>query len=246
MRFYRIGKVCFGVGLAIMMSLGISYADNLENDFNKGLISLSKDNYTASRSVTDDAKSVVTSLAYGKDTDAIDFFKKMLVKNVSTASDIDNAVMLLAAYGHSVSNAAEKSAFNQALKLLEERVKYLAYTEKPKLASKLEIFPELRKEFKEYHKDISNINKSVAASPAVRSNQTRATSSNKNKTKKSTTSAKPATRVKREISNAKLGARVADGKTTFAVYSPEATEVKLYLFQNAADKQGNAVPMKKD
>ena len=245
MRFYRIGKVCFGVGLAIMMSLGISYADNLENDFNKGLISLSKDNYTASRSVTDDAKAVVTSLAYGKDSDAIDFFRKMLVKNVSTASDIDNAVMLLSAYGQSVSNAAEKSAFNQALKLLEERVKYLAYTEKPKLASKLEVFPELRKEFKEYHKDISNINKSVAASPAVRSNQTRTTNnSNKNKTKKSSTSSKT-TRVKREVSNAKLGARVADGKTTFAVYSPEATEVKLYLFQNATDKKGNAVAMKK-
>ena len=32
MRFNRIGKVCFGVGLAIMMSLGVSYADNLENE----------------------------------------------------------------------------------------------------------------------------------------------------------------------------------------------------------------------
>ena len=155
MRFNRIGKVCFGVGLAIMMSLGVSYADNLENEFNKGLLSLSKDNYTASRSVTDDAKAVVTALAYGKDTNAVDFFRKMLVKNVSTASDIDNAVMLLAAYGHSVSNAEEKSAFYQALDLLEERVKYLAYTEKPKLASKLEDFPVIRKEFKEFHKNIN-------------------------------------------------------------------------------------------
>ena len=251
MRSFRIGKVCFGVGLAIMMSLGISYADNLEDNFNKGLINLSKDNYEISRSATDDAKNLVTSLAYGKDTNAVDFFRKMLVKNVSTASDIDNAVMLLAAYGHSVNNADEKSAFNQALNLLEERVKYLAYTEKPKLQSKLEIFPELRKEFKEFHKDISS-ERSVAASPSVRSTQTRtASNSNKNKnktttnkTKKSTT-VKPAARVKREVTNTKLGANVANGKTTFAVYSPEATEVKLYLFQNATDKKGNAVAMKK-
>ena len=356
MRFYKIGKVCFSVGLAIMMSLGISYADNLENDFNKGLISLSKDNYEASRSVTSDAKDMVTTLAYGKDSNAIDFFRKSLVKNVSTASDIDNAVMLLAAYGQSVSNAAEKSAFNQALDLLEERVKYLAYTENPKLAPKLEDFPVIRREFKKYHKNISD-KKSVAASPTDRSSITddlntlistlgeednsdgvnffkkflknnvtsssdvdyvvmllagyAQSSKSQNKvaafnngfnllearvrflakkdsnldskleelaeirkefdkkfqkkannksvaaapcinfsqertsTKKSTKSVKPAARVKREVSTAKLGARVADGKTTFAVYSPEATEVKLYLFQNATDKKGNAVAMKK-
>ena len=79
MRSYKLGKVCFGVGLAILMSLGVSYADNLEEDFNKGLISIAKDNYSTSRSILDDGKTLVNSLAYGKDSNAVDFFRKLLM-----------------------------------------------------------------------------------------------------------------------------------------------------------------------
>ena len=257
MRCFKIGKVCFGVGLAILMSLGVSYANNIEDEFNNGLNELAKENYSISsssmisRSILDDGKTFISSLAYGKDSNAVDSMRKILVRNVQTASDIDNMVMFLAAYGHSVSNEAEQSAFNQALDLLEERVKYLAYTEKPKLASKLEDFPVIRKEFGKLHKKKLS-KKSVAASPSINYSQNRTATTNSNKTKKkttttkkSTTSVKPAARVSREVSTAKLGANVSNGKTTFAVYAPEATDVKLHLFQNATDKKGNVEQMKK-
>jgi pullulanase/glycogen debranching enzyme len=242
MRSYKFGKVCFGVSLAIMMSLGISYAKILEDDFSILLSSIAQDCYDASKKIYVDGKEVSANIY--KDSSAIDKFQRMLVSNVSNASDIDAAIEELKRYGYSVSSKSEKIAFNQGLKLLEERVKFLTHTENPKLATKLDEFDSIRKEFEEIHanRELISFSQSSTAS-------TNRTTTNKNKVKRTNTTKKTAPKatvtVKREVSKAKLGANVADGKTTFAVYAPEATDVKLHLFLNPKDKKGNVEQMKK-
>ena len=230
MRNYKLGKACFGVGLAIMMSLGIAYAADLEKDINNGLKNIAKDSYVASKTING-----VSASAYGKDSNAISNFQRMLVSDVENASDIDAAIEQLRIYGCGVSNYSEKCAFNEGLNLLEKRVKFLSQTENPKLSEKLNYFDAIRKEFEEAHENIteaSMISASVnrAAAPA---------------TKKSTTKSTKKTARTAIAPNAKLGAHVANGKTSFSVYSPDATEVVLYLFNKPTDKKGTAVAMKK-
>lgn len=257
MRSYKIGKVCFGVSLAIMMSLGISYAANLEESFNNGLKNIAKDNYNANHYINENGKKV-SAAAYTKDSSAVDVFQKMLVSEVTNASEIDEAIEQLRIYGSSVSNTSEKTAFDLGVNLLEKRVKFLSQTENPKLSSKVNEVSSLRNEFSEIHSNITDDQASIPEGSMILASQSRSsnrsssnsrtasrTTTNKNKTKKTTSTPKASARVNREVSNAKLGANVANGKTTFAVYAPEATEVKLYLFQNATDKKGNAEPMKK-
>ncbi len=260
MRSYKLGKVCFGVSLAIMMSLGISYAANLEENFNNGLKNIAKYNLNSSRFITENGKKVSVT-AYGSDSNAVDSFQRMLVSEVSTASDIDEAIEQLKIFGVKVSNTAEKEAFDQGLNLLEKRVKFLSQTENPKLADKLGEFSNIRSEFEEFHQNISDDQTELDEASLIKASQSRSTTTNRrtsttnrtssanrtattNKSKKTATP-KPSVRVKREVSTSKLGAYVANGKTSFAVYSPEATEVKLYLFAKPTDKTGKAFAMKK-
>ena len=89
-------------------------------------------------------------------------------------------------FGYSVSNGAEKIAFNQGLNLLEKRVKFLSQTENPKLKSKLDGFASIRSEFEEIHQNIEEA--PIADGSLILASQSRATtSSNANKNKKKTT-----------------------------------------------------------
>ena len=175
MRNYKLGKACFGVGLAIMMSLGIAYAADLEKDINNGLKNIAKDSYVASKTING-----VSASAYGKDSNAISNFQRMLVSDVENASDIDAAIEQLRIYGCGVSNYSEKCAFNEGLNLLEKRVKFLSQTENPKLSEKLNYFDAIRKEFEEAHENIteaSMISASVnrAAAPATKKSTKKST-----------------------------------------------------------------------
>ena len=225
MRNYRMGKVCFGVGLAIMMSLGVSYAGNFETDFNDCLKNIAKDCFVAGKTVNG-----VSAVTYCKDSNAVSSFQRMLVANVERAEDIETALEQIRIYGSKVSNNAEKSAFQQGLDLIEKRIKFLAQTENPKLSEKLNDVASVRNEFEESLENLAENENSLISASVSRAS-----------TKKSKKSVNRTTK----NSNAKLGAYVSNGKTTFSVYSPEATEVVLHLFKKATDKKGTAVAMKK-
>ena len=100
-----------------MMSLGISYAKILEDDFSILLSSIAQDCYDSSKKIYVDGKKVSANIY--KDSSAVDKFQRMLVSEVSNASDIDAAIEELKRFGYGVSSKSEKIAFNKGLKLLE-------------------------------------------------------------------------------------------------------------------------------
>ena len=228
MRTYRIGKVAFGVGLAIMMAMGVSAAD-FEKDFSNGLKNIAKDSYAASKIINSNGKKVAAS-AYSQDSNAVRSLERLLANNIESSSDIDSAIEQLRVYGYGVNTKSEKVAFEEGVRLLESRVKYLSQTENPSLSNKLDSFDAVRKEFKEYHQ-----NNRISASVAER-------------TKKLANKAHKETRANAtaRTANTKFGAYVANGKTSFSVYSPDATEVVLHLFKKSTDKNGTDVAMKKN
>lgn len=227
MRSHRIGKAVFGVSLAILMSIGVSYGANLEKGINNGLKRIASDRFAATQIVDNNGKSVAAS-AYSKDSSAVSNFERYLVANVESASDVDAAIEQLRVYGFSAKSEAEMGAFEEGMRLLKNRVKFLAQTEDPSLKNKLDTFDTINSEFEAAH---SNLMFSTATRTKKLASKTRAT-----------TKARKAAR----NSNAKLGAYVANGKTTFAVYSPDATELNVHLFKKSTDKTGTVVPMKKN
>ncbi len=199
-----------------------SHAASFEKDFVAGLNRVAKDMHYAARAAADGNDTAVSALA--RESASLDAFKR-LVAGIETSDQIDKVTEQIRLYGYRVTSSSEKRAFEEGLQIIESRVKYLAQTENPKLLNRLSPLQAIRKEFSGNFariKDSSLVDRATllsARGPAVGSRRT--------------------------SSSARLGAQVVGGNTSFAVYSPEATDVKLHLFKNATDKKGVAHQMKK-
>lgn len=249
----RVYRSAIGIGVAAFLSFyGClpSIAADIEKDFINSLSQLARDNHSISLTVENNNNK---SAAYIREQEGFKALRAT-IRSVESLNDADTALQQLRYYGYRIRNESESRAFNEGLAMLEERIKFLASTDNPEFKNYLPEFEKLRKEFAEenlkYSEDIS-----VSVKSAIRGAQSNKASSNKStksvstKTTKTKAQTKTATKTApktRTVSNVKLGANVVEDKTVFAVYSPEATEVNLHLFFNAADKKGNTIPMKKD
>ncbi|HOI91791.1 MAG TPA: alpha-amylase family glycosyl hydrolase [Candidatus Rifleibacterium sp.] len=208
--------------LALLVAVA-SHAASFEKTFVDGLNRVARDIHGAARAAGAGEKDAAVA-ALARESASVDSYKK-LVAGIENAAEIDKATEQLRLYGYRLSSKAEKQAFEQGLLILETRVKYLAQTENPQLLSKIAPLQAVKKE--------------VAANLARLDDKDfvdRATML--------ATRARTAAPAKRTAAGL-LGAHVANGNTSFSVYSPDATEVKLHLFKTATDKKGTAVPMQK-
>lgn len=210
----------FCLALALFIALSANAA-TFEQTFVDNLNRVARDMHMAARAVNESGdQSAVAALT--KESASLDALRT-LVSGIETAGEIEKASEQMRLYGYRVSSPAEKLAFEEGLRTLENRVKYLAQTENPQLLGKLGSLQALRKEFNGNHSRLDN---------NVGDRMQLLASNSRTSTAKRTTSGQ-------------LGAHVAAGNTNFAVYSPDATEVKLHLFKKATDKTGTAFVMKK-
>ncbi|HNX74281.1 MAG TPA: alpha-amylase family glycosyl hydrolase [Candidatus Rifleibacterium sp.] len=216
------------LGLALAMFVALSaHAADFDKDFAEGLNRVARDMHIAVQaahaagSAQDQAKA-----ALARESAGLDSFKR-LVATIETVDQIDEATEQLRVYGARVGSTAEKRAFDQGMQILEGRVKFLAQTENPKLNGKLSLMADIRKDVADSYASTSD--KNFVDSQTLQARRT------------SRVAAAPA----RRTASGLLGANVVNGNTNFAVYAPEATDVKLHLFKAAADKKGTPFQMTK-
>lgn len=206
------------VALGLFMSGSLAAAD-LEGNIVKNLNRMARDMHFSSQASGKSDESAAA--AFAKESLSIENLRRAFY-GLETEQDLNAASEQLRLFGYRISSDAEKRAFEEGLRQLENRIKYLVQTENSALASSLNSIKALRKEF---DKSMSN------AEPNFSSRiQTIAARG----------------RVSRNTAPAGLlGAHVKAGNTKFSVYSPAATEINVVLFKNAADKTGKAFAMKK-
>ncbi|NCB38706.1 MAG: hypothetical protein EOM80_08045 [Erysipelotrichia bacterium] len=197
-----------------------AHAANFEQTLVENLNRVARDVHMANRAVNESGeKGSIAALS--KEAASVDGLKK-LVASVETSAQIDKTVEQIRLYGYRVTSQAEKRAFEEGLQILESRVKYLVQTENPQLRSNLSSIQALRKEFSG---NFARVDNSLAERVQQLTVNARKSPS--------------------RTATGLLGAHVVDGNTSFSVYSPDATEVKLHLFKKASDKTGTAFVMKK-
>lgn len=209
----------FSLVLAVLISVTASAA-TFEQAFVENLNRVARDIHLAGRAVNESGqRSAVAALS--RETASVDALKKMVSK-IDSAEQIEKTIEQIKLYGYRVTSQPEKRAFEESLRIVESRVKFLAQTENQALVPQLNAIQALRKEFTGNFSKLENNS----------GDRLQLLASNARVSPKRT-------------STGLLGAHVVNGNTTFAVYSPDATEVKLHLFQKATDKKGSVQPMQK-
>ena len=236
-KYMHVNRLRSFIGLCILLALlfgfgNVLYATGSGNNFSEQ-INLEKE---VIRSLNRIARDYHNANVATKNTDANNSVHvaqnagensfKAIISKIELVQQVDTVLKELRSYAYRAKTEAEVYAFNKGLKATEERVNYLATTEDKGFATKISSISLLKKDFTSAHKALKN-NKT-----AIRTN----TSNKKNRPAKKSNS----------LADIKLGAHVISGKTYFAVYSPEATDVTLHLFNKATDKAGKKVAMKKD
>ncbi|EKD83912.1 MAG: hypothetical protein ACD_39C00374G0001, partial [uncultured bacterium] len=213
------GYLCLALALLVSVTL-------FANDFEKQLLGninrMARDMHLASRAINESGNEGAVA-ALSRESASVDNLKR-LIASLETADQIERASQQIRMYGYRVTNQAEKRAFEESLNILESRVKYLAQTENPQLMANLNAMQALRKEFEGKQQNRVGTNVSDRMQLLARTS--------------ATTSATAAPRKTSRSSEAQLGAHVINGNTAFSVYAPDATEIKLHLFKNAADTKG--------
>jgi pullulanase/glycogen debranching enzyme len=213
------GRRLLGLVLALFVVVSASAA-SFEHVFVENLNRIARDMHIAGRAVSESGHDSAIA-ALSKESASVESFKK-LVASLESEAQLEKAAEQLRLYGYRVSSNAEKRAFEESLRILEGRTKYLAQTENPALLPQLKNIQALRKEFSG---NFARIDNNVGDRLQLLASNARVAPS--------------------RTSNAQLGVHVANGNTGFAVYSPDATDVKLHLFNKAADKKGTVYSMQK-
>ncbi|MBU1108187.1 MAG: hypothetical protein KKB51_16060 [Candidatus Riflebacteria bacterium] len=202
--------------LALLVSTTL-FAANFDQQLVENINRMARDMHLARRAISESGiKGAAAAAAFSKESASVDNLKRLFSK-IETPEQAERAAQQIKLYGYRVTNQTEKRAFEQSLNLLEARVKYLAQTENPRLMGNLKSIQALRKEFAG---NLARVDTNVSERVQMLA-------------RTSTTAPRSNTR-----SDAQLGAYVIKGNTAFSVYSPDATEVKLHIFKNAADKKG--------
>ncbi|GAB4269478.1 MAG: type I pullulanase [Candidatus Rifleibacteriota bacterium] len=197
----------------------VVWAD-LEQDVVTNLNRVARDmHYSSQVSQTSDE---TAAAAFAREASSIESLGKIFFK-LETENEIIAAAEQIRLFGYRVRSDAEKRAFEEGLRQLENRVKYLVQTEGANLVPALNKIQAIRKDFESKSKDIEPV---FSARVKKIANKSRI--------------------VNRSTTKGLLGAHVSNGNTTFSVYSPAAKEVNLILFNKADDKTGRAFPMKKN
>jgi pullulanase/glycogen debranching enzyme len=194
------------------------FAANLEQQVVENLNRLARDIHNASQI---NSHADAAAVAFSREAASLENLKRAFYK-LETAPEIEQAAQQIKLYGYRITNNAEKRAFEEALRQLEGRVKYLVQTENAALAGSLDLIQELRSEFSRSHAELEPVFSRRVQNMAHRSRVSR--------------SAEP---------KGLLGAHVKNGSTSFSVYSPVADKVDVVLFKKADDKTGKSFAMKK-
>ncbi|MFZ2960317.1 MAG: alpha-amylase family glycosyl hydrolase [Candidatus Ozemobacteraceae bacterium] len=177
----------------------------------------------ASQKVVGSAEKGQQGAAFAKEAASGEDLKRA-VSGVSSLEDARGALATFQKFGYRVSGDADMKAFRQGMSTLESRIKFLSQTE--------------GKQFADLLPSIATINAEVDRTGARRSSPVGG-SVNKMVASRGTTS-------RASEAGDRLGFQVKAGKTSFSVYSPNATDINLVLFTKADDKTGTGYPMKKD
>lgn len=204
--------------LAIVCAGSLLSAAEIENKIVSDLNRVARDMHYSSQMLTGSEEAAAA--AFAREASSISNLRHAFSR-LDNEKDIDAAVEQLRLFSYRISSEAEKKAFEEGLRLLEARVKYLVQTENPAFVSSLNGIKALKDE---YHKSISG------KEPVFARRVQKIASA----------------RVSRESApSGLLGAHVKDGNTVFSVYSAAATDVNLILFKKATDKSGTSFKMKK-
>ncbi|MFZ5952711.1 MAG: alpha-amylase family glycosyl hydrolase, partial [Candidatus Rifleibacteriota bacterium] len=208
------------LGLALaMFCTGSVYAAVDADAIVKDLNRMARDMHHSSQMIQ--TSNEAAAAAFAKEASSVENLRNTFSR-VEDEKDISIAVEQLRLFSYRISSEAEKRAFEEGLRLIESKVKFLVQTENPSLLPSLDSVKALKDEFEKSIK--------VKEPNFARRVQTIANSS------RSTRNRTP---------DGLLGAHVSGGNTSFSVYSPAATDVNLVLFKKAADKNGSAFKMKK-
>ncbi|MBF0548222.1 MAG: hypothetical protein HQM08_27545 [Candidatus Riflebacteria bacterium] len=155
---------------------------------------------------------------------------KKFMAQLSSENELSAIFAKIEGFERNVSSDAQLAALQCTLSCLEERIKFLSQTESLSFSKFLPQIASLRI-------NISKKQNSQKKTPAILSSI-------------NTYSPKPqfsqqTSRASRDPSSERLGAIVANGKTSFSVYSPDATEVSLVVFEKAEDTNGQGYKMAK-
>ncbi|HNV68670.1 MAG TPA: alpha-amylase family glycosyl hydrolase, partial [Candidatus Ozemobacteraceae bacterium] len=152
-----------------------------------------------------------------------------LQKAIFRVNTVDEAVAAretIQKFGYRVTSTAERKAYQQAMNLLESRLKFLAQSESREFVPVVQSLEPLNKE-------IERLSFSVESGPGSR-------------VKTIAAQADRARSASRTDVAGRLGFEVKNGKTSFAVSAPDATSVNLVLFNKPEEKTGAGYAMKKD
>lgn len=206
--------------LAVLFSVAASAA-TFEQTFVDNLNRIARDIQLAGRAVSESGHdSAVAALA--RESASLNSLQKM-VAAIESTEQIESSIEQLKLFGYRVTNESQKRAFEESLKIIESRVKFLAQTENRGFVSQLNSIGALRKEFTG---NFAKIDDNVGGRLQLLTSNARVSP--------------------KKTASGLLGAHVANGNTSFSVYSPDATEVKLHIFKKAAAKDGDVYVMKKD
>ena len=215
------GYLCLALALLVSVSL---FAADFDKRLVENINRMARDIHLAGRALSESGNDGAVA-ALSRESASVDNLKRLMA-TIETPEQAEAAAQQIRLYGYRVKNQAEKRAFEESLNLLEARIKYLAQTENRQLLGNLKSMQAMRKEFA--------------------GNQTRIDTNVSDRVQLlARSSATAAPRTSRNTTASMLGAHVANGKTYFSVYSPDATEVKLHLFKTATAKQGVTHAMKK-
>lgn len=204
---------------ALLLTGSLSGAD-LESNIVNQLNRVARDMHYSSQMIGQADESAAA--AFAKESASIENLKKAFYR-LENRQEIDIAADQLRLFAYRISSEAEKKAFEEGLRILEGRVKYLVQTENPTLVSSLNNVKALRNEFENSITEKEPVFARRVQNLASRSRVTR-----------------------NSAPKGLLGAHVKNGSTSFSVYSPAAEQVNLVLFKEAKDKTGRSFKMNKN
>jgi pullulanase/glycogen debranching enzyme len=210
----------FWLGVSFCCLTAVTYGSD-QKALDEQLTRMSRDIYMSQKSIqAETAKPEERAAALAKESTSVESMKR-LVFSINSPEEVQKTLDTLKGFGYRMNTHAEKKAFQQTVLMLEQRLKYLSQTENPAMFSQLDALEAVNTEI-------------LAKSVEISANRTRGTTQRVAQVRRSGPT--PA---------GLLGANVANGKTVFSVYSPEATEVCVVLFEKAADKSGKSHVMQK-
>ncbi|MBF0406978.1 MAG: hypothetical protein HQM10_06480 [Candidatus Riflebacteria bacterium] len=148
---------------------------------------------------------------------------KNYIFKLSDPQEIDSAIREIVAFSNRGNSSVGAKTVKISILYLSERIKYLSQTENIDFGRQVQFLSEFQKKIEDRMKNAP----SVSAMKKISFSTNRITS-------------RPSVR------NDRLGFSVSNGKTHFSVYSPDATEIALVIFEKPEDKTGQGHRMVKD